>query len=73
VSQPIGRMALGKSIVITGSRRPESGVAARSALGDLVCSSCGTLVCEGPRRTLFAGMVLRCNGCGERNPVLPAF
>jgi predicted RNA-binding Zn-ribbon protein involved in translation (DUF1610 family) len=72
VSQPIGRMALGKSIVITGSRGPQ-GVATRSAASDLVCPSCGTLVCEGERRTLFVGMVLRCNGCGERNAVLPAF
>jgi hypothetical protein len=77
VSQPIGRMTLDKSIVITGSRRTRSGApaggATPSATADLLCSSCGTLVCEGARRALFVGMVLHCNGCGERKTVLPAF
>ena len=77
VSQPIGRMALDKSIVITGARRPQCGApgdaAGRSGTPDLVCSNCGTVVCEGLRRSLFVGMVLHCNGCGERNTVLPAF
>jgi len=63
----IGRVAVDRTIRLrTEATDPSSELAQRPAEKNLTCSRCGTVVCEGSRVKLFAGIVLTCNGCGEQ-------
>jgi hypothetical protein len=70
-SKMIARVAVERAIRITpGPRRAASPNAAplhAPIEKDLVCSSCGTTICDGPRVRLFCGIVLRCTSCGAAN------
>ncbi len=76
----IGRVVVGRAIRIGGGGAraaidgalaglPEAPVRRPSTHGDLRCSSCDAVVCEGSRVKLFAGIVLQCTGCGHPNRV----
>lgn len=76
----IGRVVVDRAIRIGGGGAratidgvlaglPEASAHRASTHGDLRCSRCGALVCEGSRVKLFAGIVLQCTGCGHPSRV----
>ena len=77
----LGRVAIDRTIRLDtrpGSVMSGSGAAggtggspARDATrgGELTCSRCCAVICEGARMKLFSGIVLKCTRCGEPNPV----
>ncbi len=77
----LGRVAIDRTIRLDtrpGSKLSGSGAAggaggspARDAtkVGELACSRCCAVICEGTRMRLFSGIVLKCTRCGEPNPV----
>jgi hypothetical protein len=67
--QVLGRVPVARTVRLDaiGPAAPAAAAPApRSA--DVLCHRCGASVCDGARRALFAGMVLRC-GCGEKTLV----
>jgi hypothetical protein len=62
----LGRVAVTRALRLdrapAAAPAPPASTAPRSS--DVLCPRCGASLCGEARRALFAGMVLRCGGCG---------
>jgi hypothetical protein len=62
--QVLGRVPVARALRIDGGRDAPAVPLEPPRPADVLCSRCGATLCDGARRMLFAGMVLRC-ACGE--------
>jgi hypothetical protein len=67
--QVLGRVPVTRTVRL-GASRPSPSAAAppMPRPADVLCPRCGASLCDGARRALFLGIVLRC-GCGEKTVV----
>ncbi len=60
-TQVIGRVAVGRALRF----KPAQDAKEAAGPSAVVCKRCGRLLCDPARVRLFAGMTIRCVGCGE--------